>query len=172
MHSKMITLYHFWLSPGCRKVRLLMGEKKLDFNLHLEKTWRRDPDFLALNPMGEVPVIVDEDGTRVCGSQVICEYLDEMYGDQPLIGVGAVERAETRRLIDWFDRKFNDEVINNLVDEKILKRFLQMGEPNSGAIRAGHKNVRTHLAYIDWLVERRKWLAGDDLTLADLTAAA
>ncbi|WP_420550100.1 glutathione S-transferase family protein [Curvivirga sp.] len=168
----MITLYHLWLSPGCRKVRLLMGEKKLEFNMQIEKTWRREADFLALNPTGEVPVIVDEDGTKVCGSQVICEYLDEMYGTLSLIGTGAVERAETRRLIEWFDVKFQDEVIQNLVNEKIMKRFLGLGEPNSNAIRAGHKNIHIHLSYIDWLVDRRKWLAGDELSLADLAAAA
>lgn len=172
MQKIMITLYHLWLSPGCRKVRLLLGEKKLEFNMQIEKTWRRDPEFLALNPTGDVPVIVDEDGTKVCGSQVICEYLDEMYGEPSLIGTGAVERAEVRRLISWFDEKFQDEVIHNLVTEKIMKRFLGLGEPNSNAIRAGHKNIRTHLNYIDWLVDRRSWLAGDAMSLADLTAAA
>lgn len=168
----MINLYHFWLSPGCRKVRLLLAEKKLEFNLQLEQVWRRDPDFLALNPTGEVPVLIDEDGTRVCGAQVICEYVDEMYGDVSLIGTGAVARAECRRLVDWFDRKFYNEVVENLVTEKIMKRFLQRGEPDSNAIRAGNKNIHTHLSYLDWLLERRNWLAGEEMTLADITASA
>ena len=168
----MLLLYHLWLSPFCRKVRLVLGEKKLDFDLKVQKTWERDDTFLALNPMGEVPLLIDEDGTRVVGSQPICEYLDEMYGDVPLIGQGAVTRAEVRRLVDWFDRKFNDEVTVNLVDEKIMKRFLGHGEPNSRAILAGSRNLHTHLAYIEWLVDRRSWLAGEDLSLADLTAAA
>ncbi len=168
----MLLLYHLWLSPFCRKVRLVLGEKKLDFDLKVQKTWERDDAFLALNPMGEVPLLIDEDGTRVVGSQPICEYLDEMYGDAPLIGQGAVTRAEVRRLVDWFDRKFNEEVTVNLVDEKIMKRFLGHGEPNSRAILAGSRNLHTHLAYIEWLVDRRSWLAGEDLSLADLTAAA
>lgn len=168
----MILLYHLWLSPGCRKVRLALAEKKLDFEMQIEKVWQRSPEFLALNPAGEVPVLIDEDGSKVCGSQVICEYLDEMYGPAPLIGTGAVERAEVRRLIHWFDGKFQAEVIANLVDEKIMKRFLGLGEPNSNAIRAGGRNIHVHLSYIEWLVDRRTWLAGEDMTLADLTAAA
>lgn len=168
----MILLYHLWLSPGCRKVRLVMGEKKQDFEMKVEKTWERNQEFLALNPTGDVPIIIDEDGTRVCGHQVICEYLDEMYGPDSLIGNGAVERAEVRRLTDWFDTKFQDEVTANLVDEKIMKRFLGLGEPNSNAIRAGSRNIHTHLDYISWLVGRRSWLAGKEITLADLTAAA
>lgn len=168
----MILLYHLWLSPGCRKTRLVLWEKKLEFEMQVEKTWQRNQEFLALNPAGEVPVLIDEDGTKVCGSQVICEYLDEMYGPAPLIGTGAVERAEVRRLVTWFDEKFYAEVVGNLVDEKIMKRFLGLGEPNSQAIRAGGRNIHVHLSYIEWLVDRRSWLAGEDMTLADLAAAA
>ncbi|HAE03624.1 MAG TPA: glutathione S-transferase, partial [Rhodospirillaceae bacterium] len=130
MRRVMMLLYHLWLSPHCRKVRLMLGEKQLPFETRIEKTWDRDEAFLAINPTGEVPVLVDEDGNRVCGSQPICKYLDEMYGDQPLIGTGAVMRAEVRRLIDWFDIKFHQEVGINLVEEKIMKRFLGMGEPS------------------------------------------
>ncbi len=168
----MLLLYHIWLSPFCRKVRLVLGEKKLDFEMKVQKVWERDASFLALNPTGEVPLLIDEDGTRIAGSQPICEYLDEMYGDTPLIGQGAVTRAEVRRLVDWFDRKFNEEVIVNLVDEKIVRRFLGMGEPDSRAILAGSRNLHTHLAYVEWLIDRRTWLAGEDMSLADLTAAA
>lgn len=168
----MMLLYHLWLSPFCRKVRLALGEKQLPFKMQVEKVWERRDDFLALNPTGECPVLVDEDGNRICGSQVICEYLDEMYGARPLLGTGAIERAEVRRLIDWFDRKFYAEVGVNLVEEKIMKRFLGLGEPSSSAIRAGGRNLHIHLSYIDWLVDRRTWLAGEEMTLADLTAAA
>lgn len=168
----MLLLYHLWLSPFCRKVRLVLSEKKLDFEMKVQKVWERDDSYLALNPTGEVPLLIDEDGTRVAGSQPICEYLDEMYGDVSLIGQGAVARAEVRRLVEWFDRKFHDEVIVNLVDEKIIKRFLGQGEPNSRAILAGSRNLHTHLAYVEWLIDRRTWLAGEDMSLADLTAAA
>lgn len=168
----MLLLYHLWLSPFCRKVRLVMGEKKLDFQMKVEKVWERRPEFLALNPAGEVPLLIDEDGSRIAGSQPICEYLDEMYGDQSLIGQGAVVRAEVRRLIEWFDLKFHDEVTINLVDEKIMKRLLGLGEPDSKAVLAGSRNIHTHLDYIGWLTDRRSWLAGEEMTLADLTAAA
>jgi glutathione S-transferase len=89
-----------------------------------------------------------------------------------MIGRSPIDRAETRRLAQWFDEKFAREVTNNLVTEKVLKRFLGMGEPNSQAIRAGHSNVHYHLDYLGWLAERRRWLAGDDFSLADVAAAA
>ena len=168
----MWTLYHQPLSPFCRKVRLFLAEKRIDCELQVEPVWERRPDFLALNPAGEVPVLENTDGTTLADSQAIVEYLEEKIPEPPLIGRDAGERAEVRRLVGWFDRKFNCEVTDNLVGEKVVNRLLRIGQPDSRAIRAGHQNVRSHLEYVGFLMERRTWLAGDRLTLADLTAAA
>lgn len=165
-------LYHLWLSPFCRKARVLLAEKRLDFELRAEHVWERRPEFLALNPAGEVPVLVEEDGTVVADHGALCEYLDETVADPPMIGRNPVEKAEARRLAAWFDGKFNREVTENLVGEKMMKRFLGLGEPDSRAIRAGHANIRYHLDYIGYLVDRRNWLAGDAYSLADIAAAA
>jgi glutathione S-transferase len=168
----MRTLFHLWLHPFSRKVRIVLAEKKLDFELTIEKVWERRTEFLALNPAGDVPVLVEPDGTVIANSQVICEYLEEVYDEISLLGTDPVQRAETRRLISWFDMKFNREVTENLVGEKLMKRFLKMGEPHGPSIRAGHANIHYHLDYIGFLTEKRNWLAGDDFSLADIAAAA
>ncbi|MFC1672555.1 glutathione S-transferase family protein [Pseudomonadota bacterium] len=168
----MRTLYHLWLSPHSRKVRLVLGEKKLEFDLQAEKTWERREGFLRLNPAGQVPVLVETDGTAISGGQVISEYLDELHNDPTLMGRGALERAEVRRLCSWFDDKFSTEVVDNLVGEKVMKRFLGLGAPDSRAIRAGKANIHHHMDYVSYLVERRTWLAGDKFTLADISAGA
>jgi glutathione S-transferase len=168
----MRTLYHLWLSAGSRKIRLVLAEKGLEFEMKVEKVWERRHEFLALNPSGEVPVLVEESGATIVEAGPIAEYLEEAYPERPLILGDAVQRAEVRRLVLWFDGKFEREVTRNLVEEKMMKRFLGLGEPNSQAIRAGTKNIHTHLDYISYLAERRTWLAGDHLTLADVTAAA
>ncbi len=149
-----------------------MAEKGLKFDLRIEKPWERREAFLARNPAGEVPVLIDENDVVLADGQAICEYLEEIYPDEPLLPKDAVERAETRRLIGWFDRKFYVEVTENLVEEKIMKRLTRSGTPNTAAIRAGHHNIHYHLEYITYLVERRSWLAGNDFTLADIAAAA
>jgi glutathione S-transferase len=160
------------MHPFSRKVRLALSEKKLDYDLKIEKVWERRTEFLALNPAGDVPVLVEEKGTTLANSQVICEYLDEVYPDVPLIGKDPVQRAETRRLVSWFDMKFNKEVTENLVGEKLMKRVLKLGEPHGPSIRAGHANIHYHLDYIGFLIEKRSWLAGDDFSLADIAAAS
>lgn len=168
----MRVLHHLWLSPECRKIRILLATKELEFEMRIEKTWERRPAFLAMNPAGTVPVLVEPDGATVAGPNAVTEYIEEVYPDPPMIGAEPAARAEVRRLVDWFDGKFGREVTENLVDEKIMKRFLGMGQPSSSAIRAGNANVHHHLDYIGWLCERRKWLAGDEFSLADITAAA
>lgn len=168
----MRTLHHLSLCPFSRRVRVTLEEKKVEYRLLPENPWERRVEFLALNPAGEVPVLVEPDGVAISGVDPICEYLDEMFADPPLIGASPLERAEARRLTAWFDRKFYLEATANLVDEKILKRLRRLGEPDSAAIRAGHANLRHHLDYIVYLIERRRWLAGDRLTYADLAAAA
>ncbi len=149
-----------------------MATKSLDFEMKVEKVWDRRPEFLAVNPAGSVPVLVEPDGRVIAAHNAIVEYIEEVYPDQPLIGTDPGSRAEVRRLVAWFDEKFGREVTDNLVEEKIMKRFLGMGEPSSSAIRAGHANIHHHLDYIAWLMERRKWLAGDEFSLADIAAAA
>lgn len=168
----MRTLYHLWLSPFCRKVRVALAEKGLDFELKVENLWQRRPEFLAMNPAGDVPVLVDGESRVLADSTAIAEYLEEAFPLPPLVPGDALARAEVRRIVAWFDVKFNREVTDNLVGEKMMKRFLRTGEPDSRAIRAGHHNIHAHLGYITWLTERRTWLAGDDFSLADIAAAA
>ena len=65
--------------------------------------------FLALNPAGEVPVLIEPVGTVLAGTDAIVEYLDEIYRDKILIGINATDRAEVRRLVAWFDIKMDRE---------------------------------------------------------------
>ena len=168
----MRTLFHHPLCPFSRKVRVVLKEKNLDFELMAERVWERRPEYLEMNPAAEVPVMVEPDGKVIVDSGVICEYLEEVYRDRLLMGIDPVDRAEIRRLVAWFDLKMNREVTLNLVGEKMMKRMMGYGNPNSSAIRAGHTNIRYHLDYIGFLVERRRWLAGDHFSLADIAAAA
>jgi glutathione S-transferase len=165
-------LYHLPLSPFSRKVRLALAEKRIPFDLRIERVWERRDEFLTMNPACTVPVLHDANGLVLADSYAICEYLDEAYPDGPLLGRTLAERAEVRRLVAWFDHKFDAEVTRNLLYEKQMKRQLGRGNPDAAAIRAGYANLKPHLEYIGWLAETRAWLAGASLSLADLAAAA
>ncbi|MER2520095.1 MAG: glutathione S-transferase family protein [Bdellovibrionales bacterium] len=171
----MYHLYHHPLDPQSRRVRLTLAEKGVSCHLASEKPWDPSAALLALNPAGELPVlIIERKNEKLClaDAQSICEYLDETLETPGLLGASSEERAETRRLIAWFDLKFHREVTTLLLGEKAIKRLMGAGEPDSLMIRAGYHNIHGHLDYIGWLIERRNWLAGEELTLADLAAGA
>jgi glutathione S-transferase len=165
-------LYHLPLSPFSRKIRLVLSEKRLPFELRIEKVWQRRPEYLELNPAGTVPTLVEPNGMVIADSGVIGEYLEEAYPDSPLLGRTPAERVEARRLVAWFDGKFAQEVTHNLLGEKFLKRLAGRGEPDANALRAGYANLRHHMEYLGWLAETRKWIAGSTISLADFAAAA
>jgi len=165
-------LYHFWLSPFSRKVRIALFEKGLDVELVVEKYWDRRQEFIAMNPAGQVPVLSEADGTVLTDSQAIVEYLEDCHPEPNLLGREPLDRAECRRLVAWFDGKFYQEVSDFLLREKLLKRFMGMGEPRSDLIRAGRENISYHMDYITYLVERRNYIASEVFSLADIAAAS
>ena len=167
----MIRLYHVPLSPYCRKVRLSLAEKRLEVELVEERYWERDHDFMRRNPAGKVPIL-KIDGLTLSESAAICEYIEERYPDPPLLPKDPAERHEVRRLVGWFDDKFHNEVTSKLLYERVNKKITKEGYPDSANVKAGAKAIKFHLDYMGNLLDGRRWLAGNDLTLADFAAAA
>ena len=166
----MLRLHHFPLCPFCRKVRIVLHEKEEHPELQALEPWHHQAELAALNPAAEVPVLEDRDRV-VCDSWAICEYLDETRPEPGLLGKSLMERAEIRRLVAWFDMKFMREVTDPVWGEKLIKR-IKGDAPNSAAVRGGLANIHAHLDYIGFLFDRRNWLAGEALSLADIAAAA
>ncbi|MDH2326816.1 glutathione S-transferase family protein [Cereibacter sp. SYSU M97828] len=164
-------LYHVPLSPFCRKVRLTLAEKRIEVELVEERYWEQNPDFLRRNPAGKVPIL-RIDGRVLTESQAICEYLEETVPQPPLMPRDPDGRFEVRRLCAWFDDKFHHEVTSKLVYERVNKKISGAGYPDSKNIKFGATRIKYHLDYMAWLLDQRRWLAGDVMTLADFTAAA
>ena len=110
----MYRLFHQPLSPFCRKIRLVLAEKKIEVDLVEEKTWEKRMDFMRMNPAGKVPVLKVDD-LVLAESNAIFEYLEETMPDPPLLPKRPAARAEARRLVGWFDDKFHNEVTANLL---------------------------------------------------------
>ncbi len=167
----MYRLYHFILSPFCRKVRLVLAEKKIETELVQERYWENTVELLKRNPAGKVPILkIDE--LILNDSQAICEYLDEVSIDNYLMPEDPLERAEVRRLVFWFDDKFYNEVTRKLLFERVTKKIVGLGQPDGQQIKKGSHNIKFHLDYMDKLLDDRPWLAGKTMSLADFTAAS
>ena len=166
-----IRLYHVSLSPFCRKVRLVLAEKRIEVELVEDRYWEPDSELMRRNPAGKLPVL-RMDGRLMAESQAICEYLDETHPQPALMPASAADRYEVRRLCAWFDDKFNAEVTRPVMNERVWKKIMRQGYPDSRTVKAGISAIRQHMDYMRSLLEHRRWLAGDVMTLADFTAAA
>jgi glutathione S-transferase len=176
----MLTLFHQPLFANCRFVRLCFAEYGEELALIEERPWTRRKEFLALNAAGTLPVLLAEGDAPIVGANVIAEYLDETRGvlkrDKRLLAENPMERAEIRRLIDWYLGKMEGEVTRHLVRERVIKPYMDReqggGSPDSSAIRAARSNIKQHMKYTNWLAGTRNWIAGPRITYADMAAAA
>jgi len=176
----MNTLYHHAMSASSRYIRLLLGEYDQTIGFLEEKPWERRPEFLKLNPAGTLPVLMVDESEFVCGPIVISEYLDETVGammrDKRLMPETSLARAETRRLVEWFLVKLDSEVTRYIVQERVFKQLMRTdeggGPPDSSIIRAARANLKAHVKYINALCASRDWIGGNDITCADIAAAA
>ncbi len=166
-------LHQFPLCPFSRKLRLLLSEKGVAYDLWRENPWEGRDEFLALNPAGRTPVLHDPDkGVTLLDSRAICEYFEETVEKSPMIAGTSANRAEIRRLVALFDENFFGDVTGPLLHERMKKRLIFRQPPESGVLREAMKLADGHLDYIDYLIDHRPWLAGAQMSLADLAAAA
>ena len=170
--TPMRLLYHFPLSPQGRLVRLALAEKKLSFGSEPVELGHLPPAVLELSPRAQLPLLVDEDRTPIAGVGAITAYIEETYPLDNLLGTNALERAETRSLLDWLDEHMARDLTDKLYGERLLKRIMRSGAPDSRAIRAGLDAIGPYLTWIGAQCDLRRWLAGDNITLADLACAA
>lgn len=166
-------LYQFPLCPFSRKVRLLLSEKGVAYDLVRENPWELREEFQNFNPAGRTPVLHNpERQITLVDSRAICEYFEETVDKAPMINGTAVTRAEIRRLVALFDENFYADVTLPLLDERMKKRIVYRQSPDSRILREAMRLANAHLDYIDYLIDNRPWLAGATMSLADLTAAA
>jgi len=151
-------------SPYVRKVRIVMAEKKLDYQFELEDVWASDA-ILKSNPLGKVPCLVMEGGEAVFDTRVIVEYLDTRSPVSRLIPESNRERTEVRT---W------ESIADGLVDAAILARLEQTwagrkdGERSQAWIDRQMKKIDASLDAIATGLAEKPWCTGIHMSLADI----
>jgi glutathione S-transferase len=151
-------------SPYVRKVRIVMAEKKLDYQLELEDVWHHDT-ISKVNPLGKVPVLVMEGGEAVFDSRVIVEYVDTLSPVGKLIPERGRERAEVR---SW------EALADGVMDAGILARLENTFNGRSEAqrsevwIQRQLGKVHGALAAMSQGLGDKPWCTGIHFTLADI----
>ena len=166
-------LHQFPLCPFSRKVRLMLAEKGVPFELKRVSPWEQDDAFMDMNPAGQTPVLVeDARAIRLVDSVAVCEYLEETVDAAPMIPGTALDRAEVRRLVAWLDERLYADLVAPLIEERMRKRLVSREPPDTRILREAMKAGIAHLDYLDYLLDHRRWLGGPVLSLVDLAAAA
>lgn len=163
-------LYYNPLSPNVRRVRLAaavlgiqLEEKLLDF----AKGEHKSPEYLALNPNGAVPTLVDGDFV-LTESRSIMQYLASKKPESGLLPRDEAARADVTRWQFWDASHFSPQ-LGTLAFEKMIKGMMGLGEPDSAKINDALGNFRRFAAVLNKRLEGKQYVVGNSLTLADLT---
>ncbi len=160
------------VGPNPRVVKLFMAEKgitlpEVEVDLRGGEN-RREPYASQVNPAGQTPALELDDGSVLTEITAICEYLDELYPDPPLVGTTAEERAKTRMWTRRVDLKICEPLTNGFRWAEGLPLF----EPRMRCLpeaAAGLKAVaQDGLRWLDPLLEGKSFIAGERITLADI----
>ena len=164
-------LYDSAMAPNPRRVRVFLAEKGIEVptvQIDLGKSENREPEFLAKNPMGGVPVLELDDGTYLAESVAICRYFEEQKPDPPLMGTDPQDRA----LVEMWNRRMELEILVTSAGTFRNTHAFFKGRipqvPEYGAVCKSACEAR--LAWLDGVLADREFIAGDRYTIADITA--
>jgi glutathione S-transferase len=160
----MLKLCGFHVSNYHNKVRLALLEKGVPFEEDSGVRPSQKDEYLALSPMGKVPYL-DVDGTRLCESEVILEYLEEAYPQKPLLPKDPLARAKVRELVTVM------ELHLELVARRLYPGLFFGGTLSDGTRQSVEKDLAKGVRALQALARFEPFIAGRELTLADCAAA-
>ena len=158
------------VGPNPHVVRMFMAERGLTVpteEIDLMGGANRQEPYLSVNPAGQMPALVLDDGTLITEVTAICEYLDETQPGDSLIGTTPAERAQTRRWTRWADLNIVEPLTNGFRFAEGLPLFKERTRCIPEAADGLKAIAQDKLAFLDAQLETRDWIAGGRLTMAD-----
>jgi glutathione S-transferase len=164
-------LYTSKVAPNPRRVHIFLAEKGIEIEaveINLGESQHLDPEFVARNPMGRVPVLELDDGAYLAESMAICRYFEETHPKPPLMGIDARDKA----MVEMWNRRMEFEIMAQISGcfrhthrywEGRIPQIVEFGE-------LCRKTVLERMAWLDGELADREFIAGDRFTVADITA--
>lgn len=196
-NSQIVELYHSAVSTCSQRVRFVLSEKGIQYvghHLRLDQGEHLSPAYLSINPNGLVPALI-HNGRAIIDSSVINEYLNEVFEGNSLVPSDPYQRAQMRTWVQYLDevmtpsirypsfQKFFGWGIRALSDDQreafadklpLRKHFALEIKGAEGftkeAVDAAMERIRASLLRMEIQLGKTTWLAGDELTLADIAA--
>ena len=153
-----------------RLTAAVLGLQLEEKNLDLAKGEQKKPEFLALNPNGAVPTLVDGDFV-LTESRAIMQYLASKKPESGLLPRDERTRADVTRWQFWDSSHFSPQ-LGTLTFQRVLKPMIGMGEPDAAKVEEALTNFRRFAAVLNKRLDGKQYVVGDSMTLADLTLAS
>lgn len=149
-------------SPFVRKVRIVLAEKKIEYEFEVDSPWTAETRVPEFNPLGKIPVLVLDDGSTLFDSRVIAEYIDNVTPNNKLMPAPNRERTEVKR---W-------EALADGVCDAAAAAFLEnkrpSGEKSAAGIARQLDKVNRSLAFMAKELGENSWCMGNHISLADI----
>lgn len=168
----MIKFYHHGFCPRSRFIKSLLNELNIDFKEEKIDFWREKAKIVALDPIGEMPIIITPSGDSLSGIYPIVEYISDLSPASHLIPKTIEEQASVRRMIYWLNTRFHKEVMAYFINEKFIKLSSLKGSANTDNLRIARQNFYHHCSYFNKLFNKYGNFASLNTSYADFYLAA
>jgi len=157
--------------PNPRIVRMFAAERNIQLDMvevDILAGENRQPEFLKINPAGQSPALVLEDGQVITEITAICEYLDEVQDGDSLIGSDPAARAQTRRWTRWLDLNICEPMLDGFRFGEGLAIFKDRMRCQPEASDGLKARAQDHMAMLDQRLKDHAYIAGNHISLADI----
>jgi glutathione S-transferase len=167
----MLKIYGALLSPFVRKVRCVLTEKQVPYELVATNPFDKSTDFLRRSPLGRIPALEDEQGRSLADSSVIVEYLEERFPAPPVFPSDPYDRARVRWFDEYADGGMAPSLTAKIFFQRVISAKLIKGGCDDGIVQSALKELPTFLGYLEGELAGREFLVADRFTLADISVA-
>ena len=167
----MLKIYGALLSPFVRKVRCVLTEKNVPYELVATNPFDKSADFVRRSPLGRIPALEDEQGRALADSTVIAEYLEERFPTPPLFPRDPYERARVRWFDEYADGGMAASLTAKVFFQRVISAKLIKGGCDEAIVASGLKELPTFLGYLERELAGHQYLVAEAFTLADISVA-
>lgn len=167
----MLTLYYYPLCPISRLSRVLLKEQNIDIILEKVDFLTNNKKIEALDPIGELPIIKTNENTIVAGIYPLIEYIISLSPNFLLSDLPILQAAEMRKMIYWLNVRFNKEVTQYIINEKLINIIKRNGAPRTEYLRAARINLSHHVNYFIDQMAKNGNLSTEGLSVSDIFLA-
>jgi len=167
----MLKIYGALLSPFVRKVRIVLAEKHVEYELVAQNPFDKSAEFLQRSPLGRIPALEDEQGRTLADSSIIAEYLEERFPEPALLPRDPYERARVRWFDEYADGGMAPTLTGTIFFQRIINAKLMKNQPDEKAVARGLADLDRFFGYLEREIDGRDYLVAGTFTLADVSVA-